>query len=131
MDICLFRMCINFTIPFIILKVKKIPIHIPEKDRFAAFMMALVTLVTFATITFVLPHVKIAVFTAVYATSIFISAFLGWKFNGDRLTAFEIICMFICFGGVLLIALPGQEEDIATLEQTDEQDLIEPDHRLD
>ena len=118
-DICLFRMVINFTIPLIILRAKNIPIHLPVKDRLFTFLMGWTTLTTFAAITFVLPHIKIAVFTAIFATAIFWSALMGWKFNNDQLTLIEIICMFVCFGGVLLICLTGQEEDITSIEQND------------
>ena len=65
----------------------------------------------YATFMYGVPLVPLVVLNVIINTAPFWASLIGWFFLNEVITTFEIIAMFLSFGGVILIALSKNETE--------------------
>ena len=118
LDPIIVRLMILILMSAAAVSIKKIPMAIAKQDIWLIVFNGLVTLVYLGGVNFILPFVKITVLTAVLATALFWGSLLGWIINGERMVTIEIISIFCCFGGIILMCMTDRlhESDTDQLE---------------
>ena len=124
-DLQLTRMFIAIFLSLAIIKVKKIPMKVPKAGSWTMIFAVFGTVASFGLGGLALTMVNVTVFTAVASTAIFINALFGWIGNGDRMSPIEIVAMFGCVAGVILISLSKSEaeKDLIIAETGEQYDL--------
>ena len=118
LDPIIVRLIILILVSAAAISIKKIPFSVAKQDRWLITLNGFLSVLYLGALNFILPFAKITVITAVLATSLFWASTLGWMINGDRMVAIEIISIFCCFGGVILVCMTDllNETDIDELE---------------
>lgn len=132
LDMCLVRTLFMCFGSWILGCVMKAPFKIEKSDRCALLARSIFGTIGFTTITFGVAMVPLVVQQTLFNTAPFWASMLGWFFNSEKISGFEILAMLVSFGGVLCIALSGHsnDDDSATAVGTKEEDKIPGSHLI-
>ena len=108
-----FRSLFNMIASFLIMKHVKVQIA-RDIPRLLYFPLAVRSLTgTFAFLCFVgaVYYLPLSIFFIIFNAAPFSTAVLGWCWNREKITAFEIIAMICAFAGVIMIGIAKREQE--------------------
>ena len=108
LDMCLIRTLFLFVGSLTLAKSLGAKFFVEKKDRCALLSRCIAGTIGFTSITYGVAMVPLVVQQTLFNTAPFWASILGYFFNGERITSYEIMAMLISFGGVLMISFSGQ-----------------------
>lgn len=113
LDMCLFRTFSLGIVSAIIAKSCGVPFYVEPPKRKALWYRSFFGTIGFTCFLFALSYLPMGIHMILFNTSPFIASFVGWIMLGERPQRLDLICMVVCFGGILVIALskPAEQKD--------------------